>query len=187
MKKEGKTMGKALGKNTIFRKIGRKNLVIFCAVLLIGAAVYLNYVWFYNPAAPTGGDADNTGTGGDSAVVDTVSAYFTSTQVSRKQTRDEALETLQTVISNEAATETAKAEALAAVTRIATEMEHEANIESLIVAKGFTQCVAVINGDDASIVVRSETPLKASDTAQIYDIVYQQTGILPENTYIIQK
>jgi hypothetical protein len=65
-------------------------------------------------------------------------------------------------------------------------MEAEANIETLIMSKGFEQCVAVINGDAASIVVKSDG-LIASQISQINEIVYEQAGISPMKITIIQK
>jgi hypothetical protein len=46
--------------------------------------------------------------------------------------------------------------------------------------------VAVINGDEASIVVKSDG-LIASQISQINEIVYEQAGISPMNITIIQK
>ena len=66
-------------------------------------------------------------------------------------------------------------------------MDDEANIESLVVAKGFAQCLAVLNDTSASIVVKSESELSAAELSQINEIVYTQSGILPENITIIRK
>ena len=65
-------------------------------------------------------------------------------------------------------------------------MEAEANIETLIIAKGFAQCVAVVNGDMATIVIEAEN-LTPSDIAIINEIVYDQTGIKPLNITITKK
>jgi hypothetical protein len=65
-------------------------------------------------------------------------------------------------------------------------MEQEANIETLIMAKGFDKCVAVINGDSARIVV-SGTQLTQAQIAQINEIVYEQANILPVNVTITEK
>ena len=73
-----------------------------------------------------------------------------------------------------------------AVSAIADEIQKEANIESLITAKGFEQCVAVLNGDSASIVVSADT-LQPAQIAQINTIVYEQTGIPPTGITIINK
>ena len=93
---------------------------------------------------------------------------------------------LKTVVGNENVDETAKNEALSGISTIASEIEKEANIESLITAKGFENCVAVLNGDSASIIVSAET-LQPAQLAQINAIVYEQTGILPTNITIINK
>ena len=53
-------------------------------------------------------------------------------------------------------------------------------------AKGFANCVAVINGDAVSVVVESDG-LLANQVAQIKEIVYEQTGIKPTGITIIEK
>jgi hypothetical protein len=54
-------------------------------------------------------------------------------------------------------------------------------------SKGFTQCLAVINGDSANIVVRTEEQLNASQLAQINAVVYEQAGIEPLNITVVAK
>ena len=107
-------------------------------------------------------------------------------QISRQRTRDEAIEVLQSVVDNQSSTETAKNEALAEINKLATVMEIEANIETLIIAKGFEECVAVISGENASVVVKSDG-LIPSQISQINEIVYQQAGIMPVNITIIER
>jgi stage III sporulation protein AH len=90
------------------------------------------------------------------------------------------------VVDNQASTETAKTEALSEINNLAKVMEQEANIETLIIAKGFENCVAVISGDKANIVVKSESLLPAQ-ISQINEIVYDQAGILPVNINITER
>ena len=181
---------KIFGKQSIFAKIGKRNLLIIAAVLLVGVAVYLNYVWFYTPAGNLGyGDNNMSDQYGDSAGTGSstdTGSYFASAQLSREKARDEALEVLQAVVDNEDATEELKNEALASISQIADEIQKESDIESLITAKGFEQCVAVLNGDTACIVVKAEN-LQAAQIAQINAIVYEQTGITPAGITIIGK
>ena len=87
---------------------------------------------------------------------------------------------------SESADEATKTEALLEIADLAKAMEAEANIETLILAKGFAQCVAVINGDTCSVVV-SGTELQENQIAQINEIVYEQSGILPTNIRIVTK
>lgn len=174
----------------ILEKIGKRNIIIACAVVLIGVAVLMNFILFSGTNnggydgydQPSGNVSDNAG---DSTATD-ANAYFSATQVSRQRARDEALEVLQAVVENVDATEAMKNEALAEIAVIADEIQKEANIESLITAKGFEACVAVINNDTASIVVKADD-LQPAQIAQINAIVYEQAGILPSGVTIIRK
>lgn len=172
-----------------FKKIGMRNLVIVLSVLLIGAAVYANWRLF-GKASTAGADksasSEVTQNTGSETKTDTTS-FFAASQVERQRARDEAIEVLQSVVDN-AKTETdvsAKEEAMSGISAIAANIALEANIESLIKAKGFENCVAVINGNKASIVVSSEG-LKPNELSQILEIVYVQASILPENVTITE-
>ena len=182
-----------------FMKAGKRNLIIACAVVLIGGAVWLNWLFFsnnddgYDYTGNTGmsGELDNSKnptSGGNTDVSNTdTDSYFTTAQVSRQRARDEALEVLNAVIENANATEQVKAEAVAEITKISLEMEQEADIESLLVSKGFEKCVAVINGDTASIVVKCSETLTPAQLAQINASVYEVSGIEPINITIVGR
>ena len=182
-------MQKEKAKKFFSSKSARSALLIV-AVVLIGLAVYLNYQWFYDPLGALGyGDnnmdnqnGDSATTGGDTAESD----YFTATALTRKQSRDEAIDVLKLVTESEEATEEAKAEANSKISQIAVDMQNEANIESLVKAKGFQDCVAVISENSACVVVKDDD-LQANECAQILTIVYETAGILPENVSIIGK
>ena len=185
-------MAKLSGIKRFFGKVGKRNWIILSAVLLIGAAVYLNYLWFYDPADAIGYGGNNRVDAGATARGDAAANagdadYFTAAELARKQTRDEAIEVMQTVVRNTEEDSEEHATALSGISVIAVNMEREANIESLIEAKGFSPCVAVVNGDKASIVVSLEEELSSADNARICTIVYEQTGILPQNVTIIRK
>ena len=170
-------------------KIGKRNLVIAASVLLIGVAVLLNFLLCTGNSNQDGYDGYDQPSGNVQETPNTdvsTGTYFSATQVSRQRARDEALEVLQSVVDNVEADETVKAEALAGISAIAEEIQKESNIESLITAKGFEQCVAVLNGDSISIVVSADT-LQPAQIAQINEIVYSQTGITPAGVTIIHK
>ncbi len=182
------------------KKFGMRNLVIVLSVLLIGVAVYINWTLFggagdvNDPSANQGdvnagtlnsGNGDSTPADGDNTDEDEAS-FFAASQIERQRARDEAIEVLQSVVEDSAALDVAKEQALADIAAIAATIETEANIESLIKAKGFSECVAVINGDKASIIVRSDG-LKPNELSQILEIVYLQADILPANVSISEK
>lgn len=184
----------------LLKKIGRRNVIIAIAALVICAAVAVNLIIFANADDKDGFDGYENGSGstetggnqqtsGDQnqTIKDDTDSYFASTQISRERARDEAMEVLQSVIDNAASDEATKAAAMADLTQLAKDMEAEANIETLITAKGFAQCVAVINDSSATIVVKCEDTLTPAQLAQINEIVYTQSGILPASTNIIEK
>ena len=167
-----------------FKKFGVRNLVIVLSVLLIGAAVYVNWAIF-GRAKPDDTDKDKT-TQGDVTDNNTNQNFFAATQIERQRARDEAMEVLQGVVDDAKSLDAAKEQALSDIAAIAATIEKEANIESLIKAKGFEECVAVINGDKANIIVKSEG-LQPNQLSQILEIVYKQANILPANVTIAEK
>ena len=55
-------------------------------------------------------------------------------------------------------------------------IQQQSNVENLIIAKGFDDCVAFIQNDECSIVVTGQE-LKSDMLIAIKDIVIGQTGI----------
>ena len=177
-------------KNFFNSRVG-KSVVVASAALVIGLAVYLNYRWFYDPNTSLGyGDnnmednfSDSESTGGN---VSDVNDYFTATTLDRQEARDEAIDVLKLVTESPESSEEAKAAASAKISQIAVDIQNEANIETLVKAKGFEDCVAIISEDSVSVIVSAES-LQAAQSAQIFNIVYETTGITPERVSIINK
>lgn len=171
-----------------FIKIGKRNLIIAGAVALIGAAVVLNFALFGGGTSDgySGYDEPSGVTDNGSGQLSASDTYFASAQVSRQRARDEAMEVLQSVVENEGAAEAVKTQALADLSKLAMSIEQEANIETLIMAKGFEKCVAVISDDTARIIV-SGSGLTPAQIAQINEIVYEQAQISPVNITITEK
>ena len=175
----------------LFKTRTAKSIVVASAALLIAVAVYLNYQWFYDPTSALGyGDnnmddnySDSSTTGGNA---DSLQDYFTSTALDRQQARDEALDVLKMVTESSESSQEAKAEAQSKISKIAVDIQNEANIETLVKAKGFEDCVAIISDNAVSVIVSAES-LKAAEAAQILSIVYETTGVSPENISIISK
>ena len=168
-----------------------RSIVVIAAVLLIGLAVYLNYRWFYDPVNSLGyGDNNMENNYNDSeqagGEADSTKDYFAAAVLPRQQSRDEAIDVLTLISSSEDADAETKAEAQAKISKIALDIQNEANIEALVKAKGFEDCVAVIGEDSVSVIVKAES-LQAKETAQILSIVYETTGVEPQNVSIINK
>jgi stage III sporulation protein AH len=104
----------------------------------------------------------------------TAGDYFASVRLSRQQARDSALNLLQEAMSY---TEGTKAsESSAQLEDIVQTALTEAQIESLVIAKGYTDCVAYMTSEGISVAVSApEGGLQDADVALIADIVMSQS------------
>ena len=163
-----------------FEKHGKRSLAVAGGVLIIGAAVLLNIFLPKNKTVKAADPSQNA------AVNAQDEDFFAVSTLNRTRARDEAIEVLHTVVDLGEGEEAAE-KALADIARISADMEKEANIETLIRAKGFDECIAVISGDSVNIVVRCENNLLPNEIAQIKEIAYTSADILPENVVITPK
>ncbi len=181
----------------IIDRIGKKTVIIACAVVVVAGAVALNLILFtpkdeketMKPGLDLG-DLSNVGnTGGDSGDNDNdseIEEYFASLALNRQTARDEAMQVLQAVIDNSNAIDALKTSALEDISKIASNIEAESNIETLMLSKGFSRCLAIMSGDKISVIVESDG-LMQNEISQICAIVYEQAGIAPANLTIIEK
>jgi hypothetical protein len=172
------------------KKIGHRNLAIILSVLVIGGAVWLNIALFTAGTKETGasvGNGDIVVDGNGSTDASGVDSFFASTQIERERSRGEAIEVLQLVVDNPEALDESKVVAMQEISKIASAIENEGKIESLITAKGFEKCIAVISDSGCSVIVKTSSALMPNQVAQIQEIVYETAGILPANVKIIEK
>lgn len=115
------------------------------------------------------------------------SGYFATARLNRQQARDSALSLLQDAAAQEGADETMKTQVNDTIQTMANSTVTEAQIENLVVAKGYTDCVAFIGEDSLSLAVSApEGGLTASDTARIVDVVHQTAGFKADQIKIIE-
>lgn len=130
-------------------------------------------------------DANADGDDGD-AGTETAGDFFASAVVNRQRVRDEAMEVLRQVADSPDAMQETKNQALKSIEDMVAEMNNEINIETLIKAKGFEECVAVISEEKCSIIVKSEG-LTAEQVAQILDIAISESKLAADDITIVEK
>ena len=186
-------------------KVWKRNAVVVAIVVFVGAAVYLN--WSYNhQSTQTDGNKGDTGKllgqstlvsgtedgadvqdGSDPTDVRTGTGYFASARLNRQQARDSALELLQEAAGDEKAEQTVVDEANASIQTMAAYTLSEAQVENLVVAKGYSDCICFINDSSASVVVSAtENGLTDADIARIAEIVKEETGLSVSQIKIIE-
>ena len=113
--------------------------------------------------------------------------YFAAVRLSRQQARDSALSLLQDAAGREDADQTVKDQVNTAIQTMADYTVTEAQIENLVLAKGYADCVAFIGEDSLSLAVAApESGLTAADTAKLVDVVNQTAGFTADQIKIIQ-
>lgn len=114
-------------------------------------------------------------------------SYFSTARLNRQQARDNALSLLQEAAKDEKADQTAVDEANASIQTMADATVTEAQIENLITAKGYTDCVVFMADDGVSVVVSAgEDGLQTEDIAKITDIVKQETELTADCIKILE-
>ena len=104
--------------------------------------------------------------------------YFATARLNREQARDESVEMLRQTAASEDASQEVKDAAYTAMNEIADNTITESQIEGLVMAKGFEDCVTYISDDGVSVVVSSsESGLDSNQVTQIKDIVISETGV----------
>lgn len=168
----------------------KRNIVVATMAVLVCAAVGLNWKYSGEEALE---QAEEAGTKilGEAALVsgqesggelaeETVYAgddYFASARLTRQQARDSALALLEDAAAREDADKEVIDQAAESIQVMAANTLKEAQIENLVTAKGYADCVAFMGEDALSIVVSTDDgTLDASDVARITDIAMTETG-----------
>jgi len=172
----------------------KKYVTIAAVLLCICAAVYLN--WSYNnDSAANGGlsDAELANAksaeeaAADGALDASVSDYFAAARLTRQQSRDEALELLEAAASSETASQETIDGAMNAISAMANYSMMETQIENLLLAKNFAECVAFISADGVTLAVPAPAEgLTAEDVAKITDTIVAETDFAATQLRIIE-
>ena len=176
----------------------KKNMIAAAVLLVVCAGIYMN--WMYSNTQDVADltdklDADKVMSddslmlevdGVIDDVQDTITDYFAAVRLSRQQARDNAVELLQETIAYEDGSESAAA-AATSLDHIVSDALAESQIESLIIAKGYEDCVAYIGEEGISIAVSAPAEgLEEADVALISDIVTSQTEFSVDDIRIIE-
>lgn len=177
-------------------KTWKKNIVAAAVLLTVCGGIYANWLYSQEQAVSDLTDTldENKILSSDTLVMgdgnslsdetNTMTDYFAAVRLSRQEARDSAVSLLQETMSygGENATST-KAE-LEDLVNIAL---CEAQIESLVIAKGYMDCVAYIADNAISVAVATpEGGLQAPDIAVIADIIINQSDFTMEQIHVVE-
>lgn len=173
-------------------KVWKKNLVAAAVLVTVCAGIYVNWLYTEDKTAATLTDTldtekvmsdDTLALSEDMAAIaagedvsTTASDYFAAVRLSRQQARDSAVNLLQEAMAYSGEGGSKEVESAMELEDIVQTALSEAQIESLVIAKGYADCVAYMSGEGISIAVASpEGGLQREDVAVIADIVMAQS------------
>lgn len=180
-------------------KIWKKNLVAAAVLVTVCAGIYMNWLFTEQQTAKELTDTidaekvmsdellqlDDVAVLSDSSSANTSSEYFAAVRLSRQQARDSAVNLLQEVMAY--SDQTKAAESSAELEDIVQTALTEAQIESLVIAKGYTDCVAYMSSEGISVAVAApEGGLQSADVAVIADIVMTQSEYTLDEIRIVE-
>ncbi len=171
-------------------KVWKKNVTAAAVLVVVCAGIYLNWTFTEenSPASLTdtlnseqildesqlvmSTDAAKLTAGENITYTDTAQDYFAAVRLSRQEARDSAVDLLQEAMAYDTDSGKSSAE-LEELVQVALS---EAQIESLVIAKGYADCVAYMSAEGVSVAVAApETGLQQTDVALITDIILTQS------------
>lgn len=178
-------------------KIWKKNVIAAAVLVTVCAGIYVNWLYTDDQVSADLTDTLNSDKilssdmlvmADDTLVSDSdgsVTDYFAAVRLSRQEARDSAVSLLQEAMAyNNDAEYVQTSSQLEQLIQTAL---CEAQIESLVIAKGYTDCVAYMNEKGISVAVASpEGGLQQTDVAVIADIVISQSGITMEEIRVVE-
>ena len=172
--------------------IGKKHIIVACLTLILGVAVYMNYAFAsvedeITADSVAASETVEVSNYGEAAFVSSEGEndYFAQVRLARMTSRDEAVETLSSILGGGDISDEENAIYTNGAMTLSALSESENTIESLIKAQGFQDCVVYLNDTSANIVVKSDGLIPA-EAAQIKDILLTEVTIPAENIRIFE-
>ena len=177
----------------------KKNLMAMAVLLTVCSGIYLNWVYSGGKDTQNLEDTLNSdkvmsddmlvmGGGEDTQVnaeTNTSSNYFAAVRLSRQEARDTAVTLLQEAMAYGSQEQVEKSNAQ--LEEIINYALCEAQIESLIIAKGYTDCVAYMSENGISVAVAApEGGLQQEDVAVIADVVLSQSDFTLNDIRVVE-
>lgn len=178
------------------RNARKTRTMISVFVLLLAVGIGGNWYWENSDLSTKISTVGNSKTFGEATYVDATTEpqttkeneYFSSARVDRQSARDATLEQLQKVVNATEESDDARRIAAEKIAMVSSHIEIENKIESLIQAKGVSNCLAVVSEDGGRVdVIVDSNELTDDLILQIKEISTAQLGCTFENVTIVQS
>ena len=191
----------------------KRQLTILTLILALGVAVYLNWEYAKTDSSfvlPTQTQAEEdallaNAQAEDAPVMEALpdknygeaqlvsvsenssDQYFETARLTRTKTRDEALDKLQQSLKATGLTEEEKAQLKDILSSTISNISLESDIENLVKAKGFADCVVFIDGENVDLAVKTGPEgLSKNEVAQLRGIILGKVQTSAQNISIVE-
>ena len=165
-------------------KIQKKHIVMTSLVLALATAVYINYqisqARTTSPAKELGAASYVNATVGETATSDEAATamalskeqqdFFASERTKRQNTQDKVIDDAEEILDSDSSSDTELTEAQENVERIISFFTTQDTIETIVKAKGFSDCLCCIT-DMGETVIVPKNELNENTVLSIYDAV----------------
>ena len=166
-------------------KNAKRNIIVATVLLFVCAAVYLN--WSYNNRRDDADDVLKEQPQQTASAGSEESDYFARARLTRQTSRDEALSLLETAAAGEGASQETIDSAMDAIAAMAAASMQETQIENLLLARDFADCVVYIASDGVTVAVPAPVEgLSSALVAQVTETVCAETGLSAEDIRVIE-
>ena len=122
-----------------------------------------------------------------SVASDSGAKFFEQARLKREKAHDEAMDTIQKTMKSSSMSQEEKKEYAAQLTASLEDLNAENEIETLVRAKGFADCLCFLQNERADLtVMTSGEPLTAAQVAQIRDVVLSRSSVSAQNITVVE-
>ncbi len=174
----------------------KRNIMVVTVLLFVCAAIYLN--WSYNNSW---GKADSAMVAAEDAAMEAAeaayyetsnlsekaSSYFADARLNRQVSRDEALNLLESAAESKDASQEAIDSAMNSISAMANFSMQETQLENLLIAKDFADCVVYMTDDGITVAVPAPAEgLSEAAVAKITEMVTNETEYTAAQLNVIE-
>ena len=172
----------------------KRNVTIAAVLLLVCAAVYLN--WSYNnkwgtadPAMVKAEDAAMKAANEayEASNTKSSSGYFAEARLNRQVSRDEAMKLLEDAVKSDTASQETIDSAMTSIAAMANYSMKESQLENKLLAKDFSDCVVYMSEDSITVAVPApKDGLSEAAVARITETVTSETSYTAAQLNVIE-
>ena len=187
--------------------IGKKQIIIVGLTLILGVAIYINYLAGTSMTSDTPVSADEeangagvygeeqfVSVGGNASDIDATDKvskdpateqYFAQARLDKQSSRAEAIEVLQSIYAGGDSTDTELAVIAQDAAALSGYIESESKIENMLRSQGFEDVLCYLSENGASIIVKTDG-LDTAQAAQIKSVLLSEVDIPSEKITILE-